>query len=48
MKNTGIITFTYRNIQFKCENPTNRDIDIIYEQNAIVFPASAICNINVL
>ena len=25
-----------RNIEFKCENPTNKDSDIIYEQNAIV------------
>ena len=30
MKNTGIITNT-QNIEFKCENPTNKDIDIIYE-----------------
>ena len=35
MKNTGIITNT-QNIEFKCENPTNKDIDIIYVQNAIV------------
>ena len=35
MKNTGNITNT-QHIEFKCENPTNNDIDIIYVQNAIV------------
>ena len=35
MKNTGKITNT-QNIEFKCENPRNKDIDIIYEENAIV------------
>ena len=35
MKNTGIITNT-QNIEFKCENPTNKDIDIVYVWNVIV------------
>ena len=29
MKNTGNVTNT-QNIEFKCENPRNKDIDIIY------------------